>query len=151
MTCLGSAVYIFALVPTFATATNGPPTSMNLSYTLDSQPLGTFVHSGSKTPSSNSTLYLSSVPILVKTGMPDGPHTITMNIGPDSVLLLDYIVYSKEDQADLSTSPNVGGGASSLSVQVPAKTASTPSTLPSAAFSQCVKFPLILRDLLLYH
>ena len=145
MTCLGSAVYVFALVPLFAAKTNSTPTFVNVSTTLDSQPVGTFQHVGSPSiePTTNNTSYQRSVPIFVKTGLADGPHTLTLNVGPDSVLLLDYIVYSQEDVfgATGSTAGQKAGQHGSSAIPTsPSSSSSAPAVpeTPSAVLSQYV-------------
>lgn len=136
----GSAIYVFALVPLLAAASNNTPTFVNLTATLDSQVAGTFLHTGSPLDSSmsNITSYEKSQPIFMKTGLSEGPHTLMLNVGPDSVLLLDYIVYSQEDVTEADTD-NTGGTASTTSsVQLSTRPASTNTPMPSAALSQCV-------------
>lgn len=115
----GSAVYVFALVPLFAAASNTTPTFVNLTYTLDSQPIGQFVHSGSPSVTADSTSYLSSVAVFQQSGLTEGSHTLNVTVGPDSVFLLDYIVYSQDSQFGInggsSNEPNstsAAGGAS---------------------------------------
>ncbi|OBZ74772.1 hypothetical protein A0H81_05223 [Grifola frondosa] len=99
---LGSAVYLFAIMPLGAAAANSTPTFMNLTYTLDSQPVGIFQHTGA----SSAFGFLPSVPVFSKSGLSEGPHSLTVQIGPDSVLLLDYIVYSQDNGLGLGSSPN---------------------------------------------
>lgn len=112
-------MYVFALVPLFAAPANTTPTFVNLTYTLDSQPIGQFLHSGSPSVQPDSTSYLSSVPAFQKTGLAEGPHTLNVTVGPDSVFLLDYVVFSKSTQFGISggssnepTSTNAAGSAS---------------------------------------
>lgn len=127
---------MFALVPSFAAQANSTPTFVNVTSTLDSQLAGSFLHHG--TPGTNTTSYETSVPIFAKTGLPEGPHTLKMNVGPDSVFLLDYIVYTEQD-GTASTAPNAGTSDSlTTSGQSPTGSSSASITLPSAALSQCV-------------
>ncbi|CAL1697696.1 unnamed protein product [Somion occarium] len=96
----GSAVYVFGLIPLFPAAANNTPTFVNLTYTLDSQPAGDFSHSGTQSPVSPTpapSAFQQSVPIFARTGLPEGFHALTINVGPDSVFLLDYIIYSQDD------------------------------------------------------
>ncbi|KAI0084360.1 hypothetical protein BDY19DRAFT_997838 [Irpex rosettiformis] len=114
---LGSAVYVYALLPLFAAPSNTTPTFVNLTYTLDSQPIGQFLHSGSPSVKPDPSLYLSSALVFQKSGLTEGSHTLNVTVGPDSVLLLDYIVYSRDSQFGIGsgssnqpTSSNAAGG-----------------------------------------
>lgn len=69
---------------------------MNLTFLLDSHPAGTYHHSGTASASG----FLPSQPIFVQTGLVEAPHNLTVHIGPDSVLLLDYILYTKGASGD---------------------------------------------------
>lgn len=104
---------------------------MNLTYTLDSQPAGTFLHSGS--PSDPNTSYTPSVAVFQRTGLTASPHTLTVSVGPDSVFLLDKFVYTTQDEFD---GPTTSGAFS------PTPSASSPAGAvkgsPSQSGSQCV-------------
>ncbi|OCH87832.1 hypothetical protein OBBRIDRAFT_837056 [Obba rivulosa] len=111
----GSAVYVFALIPMGTAAANHTPTHMNLTYVLDDQPAGAFVHNGSSSTSS----FQPSTAVFSSSGLGEGPHTLQVQLGPDSVFLLDYIQYSHEDigsgggpSATSSVSGNQGTGTS---------------------------------------
>ncbi|PIL26135.1 hypothetical protein GSI_11890 [Ganoderma sinense ZZ0214-1] len=96
----GSAVYVYALIPLGAAPANSTPTFMNLTFLLDSHPAGIYQHSGTASASG----FLPSQPIFVQTGLPETPHNLTVQIGPDSVLLLDYILFTKTASGDAETS-----------------------------------------------
>lgn len=130
---------MYALIPLFAAATNNTPTFVNLSYTLDNNPAGAYLHAGSpsSTPLSNTTSYLSSFTVFEQSGLSEGPHTLTINVGADSVFLFDYIVYSQESQMGIN--PGIpGGDPSSTGANNTSNTTSVGTASPSAAFSQCV-------------
>lgn len=94
-------MYVFALVPLFTAPANTTPTFVNLTYTLDGQPAGNFNHSGTQTPTSpdpSPDAYQQSVLVFEKSGLSEGPHALKMGVGPDSVFLLDFIVYSQDDR-----------------------------------------------------
>ncbi|KAI0742537.1 hypothetical protein C8Q80DRAFT_1108267, partial [Daedaleopsis nitida] len=100
----GSAVYVYALTPLGAAPANSTPTFMNLTFALDSHPAVTYQHAGSASASG----YLPSQLVFGQTGLTEAPHSLTIQIGPDSVLLLDYIVYTQEiigDGEGASASP----------------------------------------------
>lgn len=126
-------------MPSFTGPANGTPTMVNLTCTLDSQPAGRFIHSGSSTTTmTNASTFDTSVPVFVKTGLHDGPHHLTLNVGADSVLLLDYIVYSQELAVDAVQQDAGKASATDTSAQLPTNSASKPISSPSAALSQCV-------------
>ncbi|KAI0684554.1 hypothetical protein BC835DRAFT_617879 [Cytidiella melzeri] len=138
----GSAVYLYALVPQFAAATNTTPTFVNLTYTIDSEPAGQFLHSGSPSITPSPTSYLSSVAVLQRSGLSNGPHSLVINVGPDSVCLLDYIVYSQDSplwssggsSAGSSSGPNSSNGAGNTSGSQP--TTSVGAASPTGAMNQ---------------
>ncbi|KAI0338628.1 hypothetical protein BDW22DRAFT_1348337 [Trametopsis cervina] len=133
----GSAVYVYALVPLFTAASNTTPTFVNLTYTLDSQPSGNYLHTGSPSVQSSPTAYLSSFPVFQRTGLPDTPHTLTVNVGPDSVFLLDYIVYTQDSElGEVPNDPPSSGLTGSTSGSQP--TTSVGPASPTAAMSQYV-------------
>ena len=98
--CTGSAVYVYALIPLGAAPANSTPTFMNLTFLLDSHPAGTYQHSGTASASG----FLPSQLIFAQTGLVEAPHNLTVQIGPDSVLLLDYILYTKAASGEAETS-----------------------------------------------
>ena len=106
---------------------------MNLTFTLDSQRAGTFLHTGkASTPISTFT---PSVVVFQKTGLPASPHSLTVSVGPDSVFLLDYIVYTAEsdfEQVANSTSSSPSTAANST---IPAGAA---RSSPSPSVNGCV-------------
>ncbi|EKM52831.1 uncharacterized protein PHACADRAFT_261484 [Phanerochaete carnosa HHB-10118-sp] len=113
----GSAIYVFAIMPLFAAPANTTPTFMNLTYTFDSQPAGVFLHSGSAT--APNTSYSPSVVVFQKTGLPESPHSLTVSVGPDSVFLLDYIVYTQDSDFEPAANNTSGGSSSSAPVSSP--------------------------------
>ncbi|TFK80295.1 hypothetical protein K466DRAFT_578966 [Polyporus arcularius HHB13444] len=117
----GSAVYVYALIPLGAAPANSTPTFMNLTFMLDSQRAGTYQHTGTASASG----FLPSQMVFGQAGLAAAPHSLTIQIGPDSVLLLDYIVYTQGSLADgdgsnptsvSSTSRAVGGSVGLLAV-----------------------------------
>ena len=115
----------------FAVPANHTPTFMNLTYTLDSKPAGTYLHNGSLT--APNTDYASSVVVFQRTGLAFSPHTLTVSVGPDSVFLLDYIVYSQEDMFDSNSTSGSSSSTPSSTFQ-----AGAVQTSPSLNSSQCV-------------
>ena len=107
---IGTAIYVFAIVPLFPAPPNTTPTFTNLTFTLTSSSStsptrsGSFIHqpdaSTPGTPTVNSSTddkYLSNVLVFSASSLNDEEHILTMNVGVDSVLLLDYIIYTAGD------------------------------------------------------
>lgn len=115
----------------FALPAKTPPTLVNLSYTLDSRSAGTFLHTGN--PNAPNTSYSSSVIVFQKTGLQRSPHALTVTVGPDSLFLLDYIVYTHEDDFDNNATSGTFLPTPSLTL-----VAGAAKTSPSPILSQCV-------------
>ena len=93
----GSAVYVFALIPLGDARVNSTPTFMNLTFEVDSHSAGTYQHPGT---ASEDGQFQSSTAVFSKTGLTEAPHTLTIEVGPDSVILLDRIIYTQETEDD---------------------------------------------------
>ena len=106
----GSAVYVYALIPLGTAQANSTPTFMNLTFEVDSHTDGIYQHRGSASASG----FQPTTLVFSKTDMAEAPHSLTIQVGPDSVLLLDSIVYTQGAVAvgdsGASTS-NIGPGA----------------------------------------
>ena len=94
-------MYIFAILPLFPAPPNTTPTFTNLSFILDGAPHGSFVYRPDATvpgtptvDSPNSNKYQPNVNVFTASGLEDAEHSLIVNIGVDSVFLLDYIVYT---------------------------------------------------------
>ncbi|EMD35196.1 hypothetical protein CERSUDRAFT_116666 [Gelatoporia subvermispora B] len=123
----GSAVYVFALLPLGVAAVNTTPTHMNLTYVLDDQPAGSFIHNGTSSASG----FLPSFAVFSSSGLGEGPHSLQVQVGPDSVFLLDYIEYSHEDaesgNSSSATSSASGVQESGTSTQGSGSTSPSPN------------------------
>ncbi|KAI0632760.1 hypothetical protein C8Q77DRAFT_1058582 [Trametes polyzona] len=93
----GSAIYVYALVSQGVDPAVTAQASTNLTFLLDSHPIDTYQHSGAASASGT----LHSQLVFAQDDLPKGPHSLTIEIGPGSVLLLDYVVY---------TGGNISGG-----------------------------------------
>ncbi|KAI0311677.1 hypothetical protein OF83DRAFT_1177343 [Amylostereum chailletii] len=108
----GTAIYLLGLLPLFPPAnSNSTPTTVNLTFTLDSRSAGTFLN----VPSSDGPFdFAPNTTLLALTGLVDARHTLTVSLGPNSVLLLDSYVYTQQDLEDTgggsTTAPNSPGG-----------------------------------------
>lgn len=88
-------------MPLQTPATDGPPTAMNLSFTLDNSPAGIFTHNGSQ----GAIGYQSNVSVFSMENLAEAPHTLLVDVGEGSVFLFDYMVYTHnvEDPAAPTT------------------------------------------------
>lgn len=78
------------------------PTAMNLTFSLDNETQGNFIHQGSDGASG----YLPGVNVFSKTNLSDSTHLLRVNVGPGSVFLFDYLIYTQitQDATDSSVS-----------------------------------------------
>ncbi|RPD76899.1 hypothetical protein L226DRAFT_354197 [Lentinus tigrinus ALCF2SS1-7] len=124
----GSAVYVYALIPLGAAKANSTPTFMNLTFMVDSHPAGTYQHTGTDSAAG----FLPSQLVFGQTGLTEAPHSLTVQVGPDSVLLLDYVVYTQGSLAEAGSGSNSTSVSSSSSAPGSQKTSSgTGSSAPS--------------------
>lgn len=114
---IGSAIYLYCLLPLgLPPNSNSTPTLTNLTYTLDGQPSGNFFHDGT---ASQAGQMMPNTTVFSMTGLSQAPHTLRVDIGPDSVMLFDYFVVTQSD-----------GNASESSFGAPS-TATQPTPSPS--------------------
>ncbi|KAH9003684.1 hypothetical protein EDB86DRAFT_2798741, partial [Lactarius hatsudake] len=96
----GSALYLFCVLPLgIPPNTNSTPTFMNLTFTLDGEPAGSFFHNGS----TNTGGFQSNVPVFSRGSLSNSAHNLLVNLGPNSVFLLDYYVSTRSDIGPPST------------------------------------------------
>lgn len=110
----GTAIYLFSIIPLFPAPANTTPTSTNLSFALDGQPHGRFIHlpdaTTAGTPTVNSSTvdkFLPNVTVFVATALNDTNHTLVVSIGDDSVFLFDYAIYTV-GKSDAELGDNTG-------------------------------------------
>lgn len=89
------------IIPLFPAPPNTAPTFTNLSFTLDGASHGQYIHLPDGTVpgtptinSSTSDKYLPNVNVFSVSGLDDTLHSLMVNVGVDSVMLLDYVVYT---------------------------------------------------------
>ncbi|GLB44279.1 hypothetical protein LshimejAT787_1602090 [Lyophyllum shimeji] len=87
----GTAVYLYSIQPLGLPLLNTTPTAMNLTFNLDNTTHETFLHQGSDAD----TGYLSSVNVFSKFGLSDASHVLRVDVGPSSVFLFDYMIYTR--------------------------------------------------------
>ena len=102
---LGSAIYLFCVLPLGVPPNNySTPTLMNLSFTLDGEPAGSFSHDGS----TNTGGFRSDVPVLSRGNLSDSVHNLLVDLGPNSVFLLDYYVFSRSNESNIGSHAATG-------------------------------------------
>ena len=91
---LGSAIYLYCILPLGKPPNaDSTPTFMNLTFTLDSEPAGNFVHNGS----ANNQGFQSNVSVFSRGGLSGSTHTLLVNLGQNSVFVFDYYVVTRAD------------------------------------------------------
>ncbi|KAI0255591.1 hypothetical protein BJV78DRAFT_1176946 [Lactifluus subvellereus] len=95
----GSAIYLYCILPLGVPPTpHCTPTHVDLTFTLDDEPAGKFSHDGL----ANIGGFQPNVSVFSRAGLSDSAHTLVVNLGPNSVFLLDHYVFSQADGRDLS-------------------------------------------------
>ncbi|KAF5389263.1 hypothetical protein D9757_003536 [Collybiopsis confluens] len=122
ITFTGSAVYVFGAL---AGAPSTTPSTL-IGFYIDGQLINNFT-SPEQIMSSPSAYNVS---LFSKTGLGDGEHILNIADGPDSLVLLDYIVYTTEDE---NTLPSSSSSPLPLS-HVTAKVVATAVIVPIVAF-----------------
>ncbi len=129
----GTAVYVYAILPLFAQPDNtSTPTATNLTFALDNANAGAFQYNGASlsfftsSPNPNisqidpSLLYQANVLVFQQDDLQNEPHSLIMNVGPNSVFLFDRAIITVND-TDVDTTPTstaVSSGATDISSQV---------------------------------
>lgn len=102
---------------------------MNLSFTLDNDPLGNFFHEGSQA----ATGYLPHVNVFAQDNLTETPHVLRVDVGVGSVFLFDYMIYTRTGQAETNgTTPSSPLAQNS----------------PSATIDECVSIPFYHREII---
>ena len=99
LTFNGVAIYVFNIIPNSA---GGATTLTNLSFFLDHEYVGQFIHLPDQT-----TNIAYHVPVYVNESLPDTQHSLDIRAtGPNaSLVLFDYAIYSSTTDGSSSTSP----------------------------------------------
>ncbi|KAF8063972.1 hypothetical protein FPV67DRAFT_1503014 [Lyophyllum atratum] len=95
----GTSVYLFSIQPLGLPLVDTTPTAMNLTFNLDDNTHDTFLHQGSDA----ATGYAPNINVFTKTGLTETPHVLRVNVGPGSVFLFDYLIYSRSNTSDPTT------------------------------------------------
>lgn len=119
---LGSAVYLYCIMPLGIPLVDTTPTAMNLSFIIDNNLLGNFSHQGSQSASG----YASHVNVFAQANLTETPHVLRVDVGLGSVFLFDYIVFTQENQND------------------------TMPSSPNTTVDECVSIPFYYRDISIY-
>ncbi|KAF7373151.1 Valine-trna ligase [Mycena sanguinolenta] len=87
----GTAVYVFGIQPQAMSTLQASPSLMNVTFSVDGVTENPFVHQGSSSGSG----FAYNANVFAKQGLSDGPHTLKMNLAPNSIFILDYILVTK--------------------------------------------------------
>jgi hypothetical protein len=87
----GTAVYIFCVQPLGMPMSPTLPSMMNISFSLDDVGQQPFVHQGSSSGSG----FAYHVNVFAKQGLADGLHVLKLNLAPNSMFILDYILVTQ--------------------------------------------------------
>ncbi|KAJ7174113.1 hypothetical protein C8R43DRAFT_977127 [Mycena crocata] len=92
----GTAVYIYCIQPlgidpASKMTSTFSPSLMNVTFSLDDTPSSTFVHQGSSGGG-----FTSDVNVFSRQNLADGLHTLKLNLAPNSVFILDFVVVTKD-------------------------------------------------------
>ncbi|KAI0800515.1 hypothetical protein C8Q74DRAFT_420803 [Fomes fomentarius] len=115
----GTAVYVYCVI---ANAVPNTTTLTNLTFTLDGQQVGTYVH-----VPTDSTAFQYDVPVYTNPSLSNGDHTLVIEATGDtasSLVLFDYIVYTFDEEEPLPSSASPPSTTTS---------SSTPDPTPFAA------------------
>lgn len=100
---LGSAIYLYSVFPLgIPPNADGTPTLMNLTFTLDTEPAGNYLHTSGPATVHD---FQSNISVFSRGGLSDSAHSLLVNLGPNSVFLFDYYVVSRADCSSLAPCP----------------------------------------------
>ncbi|KAL1951064.1 hypothetical protein VTO73DRAFT_213 [Trametes versicolor] len=135
----GVAVYVFNII---ANTIHSTTTLTNLSFTLDGEPVGSYLHAPD-----TSTDILYNVSVYSSTGLANGPHTLEIRpTGPfNSLILFDYITYTVEEEATTTAGPSLVPSSSAFTATQadPTTGGTAPSSTPSQAMPRASPSPSI--------
>lgn len=109
----GTAIYIYCIQPEGFSSVS--PTAMNLTFTLDNQLVGTYIHETSNT-TAEPTPHFN---VFSKKNLTPSPHVLQASLGVNSVFLIDYMIYTKNDLV------SQGSGSQTAGVETPKNHVST--------------------------
>ena len=126
----GSAVYVFNIVPN--TLPNSTITLANITFSIDgSDPYAFF-----RQPDPNSNTIMYNQLVYRNTALEDGPHTLTMTVGPYSLALFDYLLYTQgSNTTSASASSTLTNAGQSSSPQPSTPTSARSSSTPVGAIA----------------
>lgn len=97
----GTAIYLFGIQPHGPPPSPLAPTNMNLSFTLDNNPLPPYLHSG---VADGTTGFTTNFNVLAIEDLPLAPHVLLVNLGINSTFLFDYMIYTTQVNGTSTTS-----------------------------------------------
>ncbi|KAI0754136.1 hypothetical protein C8Q80DRAFT_1341245 [Daedaleopsis nitida] len=129
---VGTAIYVFNAV---ANSVTNARTDQNMTFVLDGQNVGEFVH-----PATSSTEIDYRVQVFSRNGLTNGSHTLVIQPQPNSNILFDFAMYTFEDaDSNQGSSPSGvttdGSGAPTTSDSTSSPTGLSNSTSGSSSSS----------------
>ena len=107
-------MFVQGLLPlSVPTNANMTPTFTNLTFTLDGQPAGNFLHDGS--PQGEG--FQPNATIFSQTNLSEDQHTLRVDLGPNSVFLLDSVIVTQGDSTEAANSTSSDGSTGASSSQ----------------------------------
>ncbi|KAJ8487593.1 hypothetical protein ONZ51_g4084 [Trametes cubensis] len=124
----GTAVYVYNILPN--TVPSNAPTLTNLSFSIDGDYAGQFVH----IPDSTSTV-LYNVSIFASTNLANAAHVLTISVQGENAshVLFDYLVYTTDEAEPQTSSTPPTSTASPLLPDGSTPTSASPHTSPNTS------------------
>lgn len=91
---------MYCIQPLGAGDADALPTTMNVSFSMDNNPAGSFVHRGSQSASG----FSPNVTVFAMAGLPEIPHVLQIQLQPNSVFIFDYLIYTHTVQFGVTSS-----------------------------------------------
>ena len=131
----GSAVYAYNIIANQIPFTT---TLTNLTFSIDGDPVGTYVH----IPENTTNTFEYGVLVYANTSLPYTSHVFVMSAGGpnDSLVLFDYLVYTQD--SDNSSSALLSGSSSIGSISLPSTTSPLATSLAASGSSKSSSPPL---------
>lgn len=105
---------MYCIQPLAAAGSGALPTTMNVSFWIDDDTSGTFVHRGSQ----SATAFATNVTVFAKEGLPETAHVLRVQLQPNSVFIFDHLMYTRTLPSVVTTTavtPGQSGIAASTS------------------------------------
>ncbi|KAI0323265.1 hypothetical protein GY45DRAFT_695812 [Cubamyces sp. BRFM 1775] len=134
----GVSIYVFCTVVTRSGLASFGLGSFDMTFLIDGSEVGQYTQ-----PPDEDGLYVYNVPVFVQKGLPAGMHQLTIVNGraggPQSLALLDYIIYTHDAPTEAGTTTSISSSTSRTSSAKPSS--SQVSTSSNRSLSQLSAIP----------